>query len=253
LAGHSHWAGIKHKKGANDAKRGKLFSKLAKHIIAAARQGGGDPEANLHLKYAIDRAKAVSMPKDNIERAIKRGAGVGNGEEDLIEIMYEGYGSGGVALLVEGLTDNRNRTGAEVRKIFDRRGGNLGSPGSVAWQFEKKGLFVIQRNDGIDGEQLMELALEANAEEFDEADEYFEIICNPEDFMSVKGVLDQNEIEVEVAELSYLPTNRIEASPDESRKVLVLLEELEDHDDVQGVPSNLEIPEQVLTEIQAEA
>jgi YebC/PmpR family DNA-binding regulatory protein len=251
MAGHSHWAGIKHKKGANDAKRGKLFSKLAKHIIAAARQGGEDPEANLHLKYAIDRAKAVSMPKDNIERAINRGAGVTNGEEDLFEIMYEGYGSGGIALLIEGLTDNRNRTSAEVRKIFERRGGNLGSPGSVAWQFEKKGLFVIQRN-GLDGDTLMEIALEANADEFDESDESFEITCSPEDFMSVKSALDKNEIEVEVAELSYLPNNRIEASPDDSRKVLALMEELEDHDDVQEVHSNLEIPEQVLEELKAE-
>lgn len=253
MSGHSHWSGIKHKKGANDAKRGKLFSKLAKHIIAAASHGGGDPEANLHLKYAIDRAKAVSMPKDNIERAIKRGAGILNGEADLFEIMYEGYGSGGIALLVEGLTDNRNRTSAEVRKIFDRKGGNLGSPGSVAWQFEKKGLFLIQRLDGIDADRLMELALEADADGFDEADEHFEITCSPENFISIKDVLDQNEIDAEVAELSYLPTNQIAASPDDSRKVLGLMEDLEDHDDVQGVYSNLEIPEEVLAELKAEA
>lgn len=251
MAGHSHWAGIKHKKGANDAKRGKLFSKLAKHIISAARTGGGDPDANLNLKYAIEKAKSYSMPKENIDRAIARGTGETQGG-DLEDIKYEGYGQGGVAMFVEVLTDNRNRTGSEVRRIFESRGGNMGSPGCVSWLFEKKGLFVVPGGDGVDGEALFEVALEASAEDIQEADDDYEVTCAPEDFMQLKEALDQAGFGTQVAEVSFLPKSRVTLGLEDSRKVLGLVDSLEDHDDVQAVHANLELPQELLEELQNE-
>ena len=251
MAGHSHWAGIKHKKGANDAKRGKLFSKLAKHIISAARTGGGDPDANLNLKYAIEKAKSYSMPKENIDRAIARGTGETQGG-DLDDITYEGYGQGGVAMFVEVLTDNRNRTGSEVRRIFESKGGNMGSPGCVSWLFEKKGLLVVPGGDGVDDENLFEVALEASAEDIQEADDDYEVTCAPEDFMQLKEALDQAGFGSQVAEVSFLPKSRVTLSLEDSRKVLGLVDALEDHDDVQAVHANLELPQELLAELQNE-
>lgn len=250
MAGHSHWAGIRHKKGANDAKRGKLFSKLAKHIMSAARTGGGDPEANLALKYAIDRAKAYSMPRDNIERAILRGTGESGDGTSFEDITYEGYGPGGVALLVEGLTDNRNRTGSEVRRIFDCKGGNMGQPGCVSWLFEKKGLFVVSHGEPIDADGLFEIALEANADDIQEVDSKYEITCSPEDFMGIRAALEEAEIESEVSEISFLPKSRVPVDAAQCRKVLGLVDSLEDHEDVQAVHSNIDIPEEVIKELE---
>jgi YebC/PmpR family DNA-binding regulatory protein len=251
MAGHSHWAGIKHKKGANDAKRGKLFSKLAKHIMSAARVGGGDPDANLTLKYAIEQARAYSMPRDSIDRAIIKGTGGSLGVAQLEPITYEGYGPGGVALLVEGLTDNRNRTSSEIRWIFDTKGGNIGQPGCVSWLFEKKGLFVVPNKPGTNGDRLFEIALEANADDIQEVEGNFEITCRPEDFMAVKEALNGEGIEPEIAEISFLPKTRVPLGPEQCRKVLSLVDLLEDHDDVQAVHSNIDIPEEVLKELKA--
>ena len=252
MAGHSHWAGIKHKKGANDAKRGKLFSKLAKLIISAARGGGGDPDANLKLKYAIERARASSMPLTNIDRAIARGTGEVEGER-FEDLTYEGYGPSGVAVLLEVLTDNRNRTGAEVRKIFDSNGGKLDRPGCVSYLFDKKGLISVSRGDDVDDEKLFEVALEANADEIEEDERAFEITCAPEDFMELKNAVDSAGYESEVAEIGFLPQSRVQLDDESARKVLSLMEALEDHDDIQAVHANFEIPESILQELEQEA
>lgn len=249
MAGHSHWAGIRHKKGVNDARRGKLFTKLARLIIIAARNGGGDPEANLHLKYAIERARAASMPKDNIDRAILRGTGELQGE-DLNLVTYEGYGASGVAILLEGLTNNRNRTAAEIRNIFEANGGRMGQAGCVSWLFEKKGLFTIPRQEKLDADRLLEITLQADAEDFQEDEEGYEVICAPEDFMKVRAVLRDAGIEPEVAELSFLPKSRVRLDAESSRKILPLMEQLEEHEDVQAVHSNFELTPEILKELQ---
>src|SRR6516225_3662589 len=203
MSGHSHWATIKHKKGAIDAKRGKLFSKLSRAIIIAARHGGGDPEMNLKLRYAIDKARQVSMPKDNIERAIKRGTGEVEGQV-FEELTYEGYGPGSVALLVDVLTDNRNRTNGEVRKIFERSGGKLASAGSVAYQFERKGLFSIDAA-GVDEDTLMGIALDAGADDLKRSGSTFDITCDPAHFNQVQEALKKSNLTPVVAEISQVP------------------------------------------------
>ncbi|MBX9789815.1 MAG: YebC/PmpR family DNA-binding transcriptional regulator [Pirellulales bacterium] len=247
MAGHSHWAGIKHKKALIDAKRGKLWSKLSKAIIIAAKHGGGDPESNLKLRYAIDAARAVSMPKDNIQRAIKRGTGESDGA-NFEEILYEGYGAAGVAILCDVLTDNRNRTAGEVRKIFEVGGGKLGESGCVAWMFDRKGLFVIPA-DKVDENALMELALDAGADDFKHVEAKFEVTCEPSAFQGVADALAAAGIEPEVKEIARIPKNTVDLDTETARTVLKLVEKLDDHDDVQSVSANFNIPEEALVEL----
>ena len=248
MAGHSHWAGIKHKKALIDNKRGKLWSKLSKAIIVAAKTGGGDPDMNLRPRYAINDARAVSMPKDNIERAIKKGTGELEGAT-FEEIVYEGYGAGGVAILCEILTDNRNRTASEIRKIFEMSGGKLGATGCVAWMFQRKGLIVIA-DDQIEEETLFELALEAGAEDVRHEGNKFEIISEPESFNDLCEAIDKLGIETETRQLTRLPQDTIDLDADTARKVLKLVEQLDDHDDIQAVSANFNIPDQILAELE---
>ncbi len=244
MSGHSHWATIKHKKGAIDAKRGKLFSKLSRAIIIAARHGGGDPEMNLKLRYAIDKARQVSMPKDNIERAIKRGTGEMEGLT-FEEITYEGYGPGGVAILVDVLTDNRNRTAGEIRKIFERAGGKMGSAGSVGYLFERKGHFSIEASN-IDEDRLTEIMLDAGADDLKRSGSTFEITCDPSLFAQVQEALQKNGQTPVVAEISQLPKAPVDVDTETGKKVLRLMESLDDHDDVQNVYSNVNISEEMV-------
>jgi len=250
MAGHSHWAGIKHKKAAVDAKRGKLWSKLARGIIVAAKNGGGDPAANLALRYAIDKAKEANMPKDTIEKAIKKGSGQLD-DVTYEEVLYEGYGTNGVAIMCEVLTDNRNRTAAELRKIFEHRNGSLGATGCVAWMFTKKGLFTVDA-DQFDEDTLMEIALEAGADDLVRADDCYEITCSLDNYEAVKQSLQEKEIPTQVAEISQVPANTIILDEDSSRKILGLMEALEDQDDVQNVYANFDIPEEILKKIESD-
>src|SRR5262245_19029720 len=247
MSGHSHWATIKHKKGAIDAKRGKMFSKLSRAIIIAARHGGGDPEMNLKLRYAIDKARQVSMPRDNIERAIKRGTGETEGVT-FEELTYEGYGPGSVALLVDVLTGNRNRTAGEVRKIFERSGGKLASAGSVAYQFERKGLFSIDAS-GIDEDTLMGIALDAGADDLKRSGSTYDITCDPAHFNQVQEALKKNAITPQLAEITQIGKALVDVDADLARKVMKLVEALDDHDDVQNVYTNLNLTEEVAAEM----
>ena len=247
MAGHSHWAGIKHKKALVDAKRGKLWSKLSKQIIVAARSGGGDPTMNLRLRYAIDAARAVSMPKDNITRAIKKGTGeLDGGHFD--ELLYEGYGPGGVAVLCEVLTDNRNRTAGELRKAFELADGKLGESGCVAWMFDRKGLFMIAAA-AVDEDRLMEVALEGGADDVKRSDDAFEVTCEPAVFQDVSAALAGAEIATSLSEISRVPKSTVDLDAAVGRKVLKLLETLDDHDDVQNVSANFNIPAEAMAEI----
>jgi YebC/PmpR family DNA-binding regulatory protein len=246
MSGHSHWATIKHKKGAIDAKRGKLFSKLSRGIIIAARHGGGDPEMNLKLRYAIDKAREVSMPKDNIERAIRRGTGEVEGVV-LEEITYEGYGPGGVALLVDVVTDNRNRTAAEIRKIFERSGGKLGSAGAVKHLFHRKGYFVVPV-DGLDEDKVMAVALDANAEDVKRKFGIYEITCDPAHFNEVKDALTKGGLTPTMSSITQLADLPMEVDLETAKKVYRLMDGLEDHDDVQEVHVNTYIPEEAAAE-----
>lgn len=248
MAGHSHWANIAHKKALRDNKRGKLWSKLSKAIIVAAKAGGGDPDANLKLRYAIDAAKAISMPKDNILRAIKRGTGELDGG-NLEEVLYEGYGPGGVAVLCEILTDNRNRTAGEIRKIFELADGKLGATGCVSWMFDRKGLFLVNP-DKIDEDTLLEYALEAGADDVKRVDDKFEVTCDPSVFAEVGTALSAHGIEPDVSQIMRIPTSTVELDAETARKVLALMERLDDHDDVQSVSSNFNIPQEALAEVQ---
>ena len=250
MAGHSHWAGIKHKKALIDSKRGKLWSKLSKAITVAASGGGGDPDTNLRLRYAINDAKAVSMPKDNIERAIKKGTGELEGGQ-YEEVIYEGYGPGGVAVLCDILTDNRNRTAPEVRKIFEIAGGKLGATGCVAWMFERKGVAVINP-DQTDEESLLELAMEAGADDVKTVDDKFEIVCNPESLTAVRTALEKAEIATELCEISRIPNDTVNLDVETARMVLKMMDALDDHDDVQSVAANFNIPEDAMAEIETE-
>jgi len=250
MSGHSHWAGIKHKKAVIDAKRGKLWSKLARNIIVAAKEGGGDPAMNLSLRYAIDKAKDANMPKDSIEKAVKRGAGEIDGA-DYEEVLYEGYGNNGVAIMCEALTDNRNRTAGELRHIFDKKGGSLGAGGCVAWMFKKKGLFTVEAAE-IEEESLLELALEAGADDVELNDDMYEITCSVETFEQVKNTLQEKEISTKVAEISQVPSNYVVLDGDGSRKILDLMEALEDHDDVQNVYANFDIPSEIMQKLEGQ-
>ncbi|MEZ6065340.1 MAG: YebC/PmpR family DNA-binding transcriptional regulator [Planctomycetaceae bacterium] len=250
MAGHSHFANIVHKKGRADKKRGNLFGKLSRAILAAARRGGGDPASNLALRYAVDKARKNSMPKDNIDRAIKRGIGE-SGAEDFAELVYEGYGPGGVAVIAEALTENRNRTAPEMRKIFEVHGGNLGSTGCVSWMFERKGYFTVSKKAAAE-EQLFELALEAGGDDVRADGESFEVLCSVDSFQQVSEALAAAGIETEVAEFRYIPANVVDLNAEDGRKVLKLLEALEDNDDVQNVTANYNIPDDVMEEVLAD-
>jgi len=248
MAGHSQWANIKHRKAAVDAKRSKLWSKLSKAIIVAAKLGGGDPSSNVRLRTAILDAKAVSLPRDNIERAIKKGTGEIAGG-DVEEILYEGYGPGGVAVLCDILTDNRNRTAPEVRKLFDNCGGKLGSTNCVAYLFERKGFFSIKQST-IELEKLMELALENGADDVTESGEYFELTCAPEAYSGLSEALDAQNIAVENKEVSRVPSSTVDVDSETAISVMKLLEKLEEHDDVQSVASNVNFTEERLASFQ---
>jgi YebC/PmpR family DNA-binding regulatory protein len=246
MSGHSHWATIKHKKGAADAKRGKLWSKLSRAIIIAARHGGGDPTMNLKLRYAIDKARQVSMPKDNIERAVKRGTGEMEGMT-FEEITYEGIGPGGVAILIDVVTDNRNRTNGEIRKIFERCGGKMGSAGSVGYQFERRGIFAINASE-TDEDTLMGVALDAGADDIKRVGAMFDVICEPSAFNHVQEALKAKGLNLAVAEITQLPKAAVDVDTETAKKVMRLMEALDDHDDVQNVYSTLNITEEVLAE-----
>lgn len=244
MSGHSHWATIKHKKAAVDAKRGKLWSKLSRAILIAARSGGGDPETNLKLRYAIDKAREVSMPRDNIERAIKRGTGEAQGEI-IEELQYEGFGPGGTAILVDVMTDNRNRTAGEVRKIFERGGGKMGSAGNVSFLFDRKGLFVVPQS-AIDEDTLMSLALDAGAEDIKSTGTEFEITCDPTAFNHVQEALKKKNLEMLIAEVRQIPKAAKEVDVETGQKLHRLMESLDDHDDVQHVYSDATITEAMM-------
>ena len=246
MAGHSHWANIAHKKGRIDAKRGKLFGKLSRAIIVAARNGGGDPDMNLALRYAIDKAKKNSMPKDNIERAVAKGCGDSDGE-DYQELAYEGYGPAGVAIIADALTENRNRTAGEVRKTFEVYGGNLGNTGCVSYLFDRKG-FITVPTEQTDLETLFELAVESGAEDVRESGEVFEVITPVDDYQQVADAITEKEIETDVSELTRVAQTNVELSDDDARKVIKLLEALEDNDDIQSVTTNAEFPDSVMAE-----
>ena len=249
MAGHSKWANIKHKKAATDAKRAKLWSKLSKAIIVAAKAGGGDLDTNIRLRTVVGDAKAVSMPKENIERAIRKGSG--ELESDAFEeIIYEGYGAAGVAVMCDILTDNRNRTAPELRKIFEKHDGKLGATGCVAWMFDRKGLFVVSR-EAVTEDQLMETAINAGADDIRSLDEEFEVTCDPDLFSDVRQALEEAGIECLSAQVTRIPQNTVELDDTAAaRKVLSLVETLDDHDDVQGVSANFDIPAEALAELE---
>jgi YebC/PmpR family DNA-binding regulatory protein len=247
MSGHSKWSSIKHKKAIVDSRRGAAFSKLSRAITVAAREGGGDPDANAALENAIRKAKEASMPKENIERAVAKGTGAG-GEADAIEtVLYEGYGPGGVALLVEALTENRNRTGADVRHIFSKNGGSLGEPGSVAYLFEKKGMIVVDASRYSE-EQLM-AAVEAGAEDISADEDVFEVITEPSDFTAVRRALEDAGVEMESADVAYRPSSVVPVEEDVARRLMSLIEKLEDNDDVNAVHANFDISADVLERV----
>jgi len=244
MAGHSKWANIKHRKARQDSKRSKIWSKCAKAIMVAAKHGGGDPDSNLTLRYAIDESKSENMPKDTIENAIKKGCGELEGVT-YEEFTYEGYGPNGVAILLDILTDNRNRTASEVRKIFEKGGGNLGTTGCVAYIFEAKGQIFISK-DATDEDTLMDLALESGAEDVEDEGEGFVISCEPSSFLPLRQAIEAADIAIESASLTMIPSNTVECTGNDARKVFNLIDTLEDNDDVQKVHANHEISEEEL-------
>jgi len=248
MAGHSKWANIKHRKARQDEKKGKVWSKCARAIIMAARNGGGDLDTNLTLRYAVDEAKVANMPKDTIDKAIKKGTGE-LGAENYEAVTYEGYGPNGVAMFVECLTDNRNRTAGDIRSIFSKAGGNLGTDGSVAFVFNRRGLFTVAK-DKYSEEQIMEAALEAGAEDVAEDGDYWSIETDPTDFQQVRNALEEADIELESAELTMIPTNTIACTGADAKKVVTLVENLEDNDDVQKVHANFDIPDEELAALE---
>jgi YebC/PmpR family DNA-binding regulatory protein len=246
LSGHSKWSSIKHKKGAADAKRGQLFSKLSKAIIVAAKHGGGDPANNLALQNAIEKAKSYSMPRDNIDRAIAKGSGADADADAFESITYEGYGPEGVAVIVEALTDNKNRTAADVRHLFSKHGGNLGTDGSVSWQFDRRGVVVVPA-EGVDEEELFLAAADAGAEDIEQDGSVFQITSAPEQFAAVRGAVEAAGFTVESAELMLVPKTTIAVEDEtKARQVMRLVDALEENEDVQDVYANFDIPEQVL-------
>lgn len=245
MSGHSKWANIKHKKGRMDAVRGKVTTKIGREITVAVRMGGSDPTGNMKLKLALAKAKANNVPKDNIQRAIQKGLGAVDGK-NYEEMIYEGYGPAGSAVMIEVMTDNRNRTAADVRHIFSKNGGNLGETGCVGWMFNKKCIFVVEKENFDNEEELMMLALDAGADDFKVEDDVFEIIGAPEEFDNIQQMLDDNKIEASVAEISMVPDNTIKLEGTDATKMLRMIEALEDHDDVQEVYANYDIDEELL-------
>jgi YebC/PmpR family DNA-binding regulatory protein len=243
MAGHSHWKTIKRAKAANDAKRGKVWSKIARKIIIAAKAGGGDPAQNLSLRYVIDEARAANMPRDTIANAVKKGTGE-LGAENYESVTYEGYATGGVALMVEALTNNRARTAPDLRRLFEINGGNLATSGSVAFQFAKQGVITI-KSTGVDEDNLLELALEAGADDVKNEVEVFEVITSPVAFHKVKDAITAANLAIEAAEVTYLPNNTVAVDAEQAQKLLKLIDALDDNEDVQSVSHNAEIPESV--------
>jgi YebC/PmpR family DNA-binding regulatory protein len=248
VSGHSKWSSIKHKKAATDQRRGKQFSKLLRQVEVAAREGGGNVDANATLASAVQKARDFSVPMDNIERAIKRGTGEIEGIR-YEQVVYEGYAPGGVGVLVEALTDNRNRTGQEVRHVFTKLGGNLGDPNSVAWQFDRKGVVLIDRDGAPEEEQLLEVVLEAGAEDLAEEGDQWRITTEPSDLAPVREALEVAAIPIASAELSMVPQASVPVEGGQARQVLNLIDALDDLDDVQAVHSNFDIPDEVLAEV----
>jgi YebC/PmpR family DNA-binding regulatory protein len=248
MSGHSKWAGIKHKKAAIDAKRGKVFAKLSRAITVAAREGGGDPEHNATLVQAIQKAKDANMPNDNIDRAINKGTGADSDAASFMHLTYEGYGPSGVAVYLTVLTDNKNRSAADIRHIFDKSGGKLGTDGSVAWLFERKGVVLIDA-EGIDEDDVMEAAAEAGAEDIILEGDVYEIRTDPMAFMSVRGALQDKGYEFSSVELTMIPKTTVALDESDAKKTLRLLDYLEDHDDIQEVYANFDIPDDVMEAI----
>jgi len=249
MAGHSKWAGIKHKKAIVDARRGKLFTKLARAITVAAKEGGGDPDGNPALALAVQKAKDASMPKDNIERAIAKGTGEGADVESYENVLYEGYGPGGVALLIEALTDNRNRTGADMRHLLTKHGGSLGEPGSVSYLFDKKGVVVVDAGD--QSEDDLVVAIDAGAEDIRVDEDVYEIVAEPSDLTAVRTALEDAGIAFESAEVTQLPKTRVEIDEATAAKLMRLIDALEDNDDVGEVHANFEVDADVLERVAA--
>ena len=248
MSGHSHWASIKYKKAAVDVKRGKMWSKLARMIIVAAKKGGGDPAANLSLRYAIDKAKAANMPKDTIEKAIKKGTGEVEGV-NFEEVLYEGYGPRGVAVMIEALTDNHNRTTPEIKRLFERHGGSLGTSGCVGWMFSKKGLITVNTSN-IDEDQLLEIALAAGADDMKNTGSVYELTCEPGAYEELKKTLQQKQIPTEVAEISMVPQNTVPINDEATaRKIISLMEAFEEHEDVQNASANFDIPDEIMAHL----
>jgi YebC/PmpR family DNA-binding regulatory protein len=247
MAGHSKWAGIKHKKAIVDARRGKLFTKLARAITVAAKEGGGDPDGNPALALAIQKAKDASMPKDNIERAIAKGTGAGTDADALETVIYEGYGPGGVAMLVEAVTDNRNRTGAEMRHLFSKHGGNLGEPGSVAYLFDKTGTILVDAERYSEDDLLP--AIEAGAQDIAIDDDVYEVLTDPADVGSVRQALEEAGIEIQSSEIAQRPKSTVPLDEEGARKVLKLIDALEDNDDVDNVHANFDVSADVMEAI----
>ena len=246
MSGHSKWSSIKHKKGAADAKRGQLFSKLSKAIIVAAKNGGGDPTNNLALQNAIEKAKSYSMPRDNIDRAIAKGSGADADADAFESITYEGYGPEGVAVIVEALTDNKNRTAADVRHLFSKHGGNLGTDGSVSWQFERRGVVVVA-GEGVDEEELFMAAADGGADDIEQDGTVFQVTSAPEQFGAVRNAVEAAGFTVESADLMLVPKTTVAVDDEtKARQVMRLVDALEENDDVQDVYANFDIPEQVL-------
>ena len=248
MSGHSHWAGIRYKKAVIDAKRGKIWSKVARMLIVAAKAGGGDPSQNLPLRYAIDKAKAANMPKDTIEKAIKKGTGelgAGNFEE----VLYEGYGPEGVAIMVEALTDNHNRTTPEIKRLFERHRGSLGTSGCVSWMFSKKGFITVNTAETGE-EQLLEIALAKGADDMKTTGDVYEITCDPGAYEQLKEALKEREIATEVAEISMVPQSTVQINDEAvAKKIISLMEAFEDHDDVQNTYANFDIPDEIVSRI----
>jgi YebC/PmpR family DNA-binding regulatory protein len=249
MSGHSKWASIKHKKAIVDSRRGKAFTKLARAIVVAAKEGGGDVEGNPSLALAVQKAKDASMPKDNIERAIAKGTGADKDAESFEAVVYEGYGPGGVAMLVETLTDNRNRTGSDVRHLFTKHGGNLGEPGSVSYLFDKKGLVVVDAQRYSEDDLLP--AIEAGAQDIAADDDVFEVITDPSDLTAVRAALEEAGIEFETAEIQQRPQTLVEVDADTATKLMRLIEALDDNDDVDAVHANFDAPADVLEQVAA--
>ncbi|MCX7995368.1 MAG: YebC/PmpR family DNA-binding transcriptional regulator [candidate division WOR-3 bacterium] len=248
MSGHSKWAKIKRKKASADAARGRLFTKLIREITVAARQGGGDPNANPRLRTAIEEARAANMPNENIERAIKRGTGQLDGGQTLEEVIYEGYGPNGVALLIEAVTDNRNRTTSEIKHILSRHNGSLGTQGSVAWQFQTRGIITIDAHK-YDEDTILSLALDGGALDVKTEDENYQVITTPETFHKIKDIFKNNNIEILSSEITKIPQNTIPLNEKDAEKVLKLFEALDELDDVQHVYSNFDIPDEIMEKI----